>query len=387
MARSSLRDRLEAICSEVLTLEIPCTPSDLDATWLTQALRGANILNSGVVGEFEVLPLEGEQGFYGQIVRVSLSYDPPDAEGPATLIAKFSSPDPKMRGRPNTRASYQRELQFYRTVAPEQTLSVPACYYGDVDSASGWHVLLLQDLAPAQSGSRINGCSGSQARAAVRSIARFQADWWEDPRLQRMDRLASSPASSDDARTAELYQDWWRVFLERAQGEVPADMIQLGESLGRQRGRIARHLFGAQPQTLVHSDYKLDNMLFGGPEPGFYVVDWQFVRRGRGIWDVAYFLAENLQPYHRREIEDDALKDYVEILREHGVAGYSLQDVLADYRISLLHRFGLLVSTIAAIPLPEREMRAHVEVLLPRTITAIQDHNAGSVLDGNVLIP
>jgi len=361
-------------------MEIPRSPADLSARWLTMALRKANVLSAGAVKAFEYAPLEGDKGLYGQIVRLRLSYDPPGTDGPPTLIAKFSSGNPEMRQWPNTRASYEREVRFYQTMAEESRLSVPTCYHGNVDIKSGWHVLLLEDLAPARSGSRIDGCSRTQADTAIKQIAEFHAHWWEDPRLDDLDWLATAPKAADDARIAELHQKWWPAFLREVRHELPGIVMEIGESLGEQRGPIARHLFAERPRTLIHSDYQLENLLFGADASAFFVVDWQFVKRGRGIWDVAYFLSQNLVPADRRAIEMDLLHDYVRILRDHGVTIYSFEDAWHDYKLSLLHRLGALISTIAAMPFTEEQIKMHVDVLLPRAISAILDHDAGSAL-------
>jgi aminoglycoside/choline kinase family phosphotransferase len=343
-------------------------------------LRKANVLSTGTVKAFEYTSLGGEKGFYGQIVRLKLTYDPPETGGPPTVIAKFSSGNPEMRQRPNTKASYEREVRFYQTMAVESCLPVPTCYHGSVDTKSGWHVLLLEDLAPASSGSRIDGCSRTRAETAIKHIAHFHAHWWEDPRLDDLDWLAAAPKASVDAQLAELHEKWWPAFLREVGHELPGMVMEIGESLGEQRGPIARHLFMERPRTLIHSDYQLENLLFGADPTSFFVVDWQFVKRGRGIWDVAYFLSENLVPADRRAIEMDLLRGYVRILSDHGVSTYSFEDAMHDYRLSLLHRLGALISTIAAMPFTEEQIKFHVDVLLPRTISAILDHDAGSVL-------
>ena len=72
-------------------MEIPCSPADLTSPWLTVALRKANVLSVGRVEAFEYAPIEGNKGFYGQIVRLKLTYDTPQTDGPATVIAKFST--------------------------------------------------------------------------------------------------------------------------------------------------------------------------------------------------------------------------------------------------------------------------------------------------------
>ena len=140
-------------------MDIPHSPSDLSSSWLTMALRHGRAIGASAVREFECLPLEAGKGFYGQIARLKLTYDPPETDGPRTMIAKFSSSNPGMRQRPNTQPSYEREVRFYQNMAKESLVPVPTCYYADVNTESGWHVLLLEDLAPARSGSRTEGCS------------------------------------------------------------------------------------------------------------------------------------------------------------------------------------------------------------------------------------
>jgi len=297
------------------------------------------------------------------------------------MVAKFSSSNPEMRQRPNTKASYEREMCFYQEAAQESPLPVPICHYAGVDMESGWHILLLEDLAPAHSGSRTRGCSQTEARIAIHHIARFHAHWWENPGLDMFKWLARTGIPGD-TELARFREQLWPAFLRKLSEPLPDEVMEIGELLGEHKGWIARHLFTWKPETLLHSDYHLENMMFGATgEQAFFVVDWQFVRRGRGIWDVAYFLSENMVPEDRQAIEMNILHDYLRILDDYGVRNYSLDDAMYDYRISLLHRFGNLVSTIAAMPFTEELIRLHIDVLLPRTISAILDHDCHSLLD------
>ena len=88
------------------------------------------------------------------------------------------------------------------------------------------------------------------------------------------------------------------------------------------------------------TDYQLENLMFGatGGE-SCKVVDWQFVKRGRGMWDIAYFLSEDFAPAQRRAIEMELLHDYLRILDDCGVRDYSFDEAMYDYRLCLLHRF------------------------------------------------
>ena len=57
-----------------------------------------------------------------------------------------------MRMRDGTKAAYAHEVRFYQELAQQTELPTPVCYYSDIDLETGWHVLLLEDLAPARTG-------------------------------------------------------------------------------------------------------------------------------------------------------------------------------------------------------------------------------------------
>lgn len=59
------------------------------------ALRHGKAIGTSAVSEFEYMSLKNGEGYYGQIFRLKLTYDPPETDGPRTMIAKFSSSNPK----------------------------------------------------------------------------------------------------------------------------------------------------------------------------------------------------------------------------------------------------------------------------------------------------
>jgi hypothetical protein len=375
-------------------MNIPPGPEALTAEWLTLALRQGGVIYHAAVVSFEAGALAEGQGFYGQLARVNLDYDRYEEGAPRSLIAKFSSANPQMRQQAT--GSYGREVNFYQHLASQTALPTPACYYDDIEPESGAHILLLQDLAPARSGSRVDGCSLEQARLAVQQIAIFHATWWESPRLSELHWLDDTRSNLDSMAQKEQYDQWWPLFFAQAKDHLPDQIRAIGERIGSHRGRIRRHIFGealrthdavprilrAAQHTLIHRDYQLDNLIFGTPEGGspFAVVDWQFLSRGRGVWDVAYFLSESLQIADRRAWERGIWEEYYQILLDHNIRHYSLEQCRRDYRIALLQRFTALVSTIAAMPFSEEQRHIHLDILLPRNIAAILDHNAGELL-------
>ncbi len=361
-------------------MKIPASPEDLDAAWLTAALRQGGALQKAAVASFEIRPLADGEGFMGQLLRVRPVYDREEPDAPASLVVKLSSQTPEMRQRVATRLAYQREVRFYQRLADQASLPTPRCYYAEVDGETGLHVLLLEDLAPGRSGSTVAGCSSEQAELAVHEIAHFHAAWWETPELERLDWLIDP--DFDPVALREAHDRWWPDFLDQAGHRLPDPARAIGARLGEHRAHVMRHLMRTPPRTLVHSDYKLDNLVFGARQGNapLVVLDWQLMRRGRGVFDVAFFLSQNLEPRERRAVEMDLLTAYHRILLDDGVRAYTFEQCLYDYRMSLLGRFGALISTIAAMPFTREQIEMHIDVLLPRCCAAILDHDAGELL-------
>ena len=270
-------------------MRIPAGPDDLTTDWLTSALREGGTIDKAAVASFKAGPLAERKGFFGQIARLSLDYDPAEAGSPQSLIAKFSSATPKMRKRTNTIAAYEREVRFYQRLARQTSMRTPTCYYSDVNTETGMHILLLEDLGPAGSGSRVTGCSLEQAELAIHQIANFHATWWEKPQLEEISWLTD--VDFDPVALSDAHNRWWPDFLRQAEHRLPDPIKEIGERLGQHRANIMRHL-GTSPRTLLHGDYQLDNLFFGTPEGGlpFAVVDWQRMWRGRGVGGRGLFL-------------------------------------------------------------------------------------------------
>ena len=65
------------------------------------------------------------------------------------------------------------------------------------------------------------------------------------------------------------------------------------------------------PHTIVHGDFRLDNLLIRPDVPEVVgVVDWQTCTRGPALRDVAYLLGAGLLPEVRREAEGELVRRY-----------------------------------------------------------------------------
>lgn len=355
---------------------IPSSLGDLTPEWFTEVLREGGAIERERVTAFSLGHQTDREGLTAQTRRIALQYDIAADPAPRTVILKLSSSTPALRQRPNTQAAYCREVGFYQHVAPT-CADVPRCYHASYSAETGDHVLVLEDLDSLSSGDRVGGCSMEQAELAVRHIAAFHASWWESRQLDCLDWLADPKPPQDDERAA-LHSRWWPDFLVKAGHMLPDSLHDSGRRLGEHRGEILRHL-SSRPRTLVHSDYHLDNLMFGEDVDQMAIVDWQFLSKGRGIWDVGFFLCQSLRSDDRRAAEDELLRLYVESLAAQGVS-YALEICAEDYRYCLLRRFGALISSIAAMPFTPKQIQMHIDVLLPRCVSALLDQDAASLL-------
>ena len=360
-------------------LPIPANAQALSSAWLTAAL--CQSIPGVTVTAFQSAPLAENQGFFGSLMRIELDYAKSIPDAPRTLIAKFSSATPAMRLR--SVDSYEREVRFYQQLAPSTELPTPRCYYADINLATGDHIILLQDLTPLHSGSRVAGCTPVQARIAIHHVAQLHTTWWGRTEGEELAWLRDGDLNPDAEPLRQAYEQWWPAFYEQAQAQLPASLIPFSQHLGNHRATLRKALFGAAPRTLIHRDYQLENLFFGAGQGSglefdteFAIVDWQFFSRGRCVWDVAYFLSESLLPDVRRAVEMELLAMYHQSLVEHGIGDYTFEQCLYDYRLCLLQRHTALVSTIAAMPFSEEQRHIHINILLPRNIAAILDHDA-----------
>lgn len=363
-------------------LKIPVGPEELSAEWLTQALRASGSIKHAAVNTFDVKPnIAAGTGFMGQLAQVTPHYDQPEEGAPSSLIAKFPAPSPQNRAVAEAYRFYEVETRFYQQLAREVELTTPRCHYSDYDEETGDFVLLLQDLAPARAGDQVEGCSPEETELALRRLAEFHAAWWESPRFEELPWL---PVTDETVRaqTAQAnYQQAWEPFKENFAPMVPPHILEIGEKFRTKVAALMGHL-AQPPRTIVHGDYRLDNLFFApsqGGEP-LTVVDWQIMQRGRGVFDVAYFMSGTLQPDDRKASEMDLLRMYHDILTDSGVTGYDFDQCLHDYRAAIMFCWLYVVIVLGTLDVATERGLALFTANLERGAAAISDLNAGELL-------
>lgn len=364
-------------------MNFPIDPGLLTANWLNDVLRATGVIRYARVTAIVTQIMGDEEGLTGsgQMARLQLTYDQDEANAPRTLIAKFSSPDSVLRAEFHSYELYEREVRFYQELAYQVELRTPICYYSAFDRESGHCVLLLEDLAPIRSGgNNYELCSYNEAELAIRAIAKFHATWWESPKLSELTWLRRGAEFYQGFH--EAYQQRWEPFLHKVGYMMAPPMVAIGERFARNPGDYWRLMQGP-PQTIIHNDYNLGNLLFLGTPTGalsLAVIDWQILSLGHGLYDVALFLGRHLPPDEHQAKEMGLLKLYYRILAENGVQGYSFKQCLHDYRLFMLTDLWRAVFFIGGGKVTNAEIHAFSHVVLPRCTKAILEHNVSELL-------
>jgi aminoglycoside/choline kinase family phosphotransferase len=359
------------------SLDIPKGPDALSAEWLTAALQSGGA-SSAKVASFEYEPIAAGVGFLGKLGRLRLRYAEDDKGLPPTLVVKQPTQDAKSRQLAKMFRFYEREVAFYREIGPAAGIRIPTMHFGAADPPSGDFVMLMEDLAPARVGDQLAGCTAQDTHSAVGALAKCHALWWENPRLKA---FAWLPATNDPINhfAQFAYQGCWEPFAQFVGETMTPALRRTGEALAT---NVVRMLDGfvERPTTLLHGDYRADNLFFGGAGQRVAAVDWQVSARGAGAFDLAYFLSGNVRTEVRGSIEMDLLKHYTDVLRENGVREYGLEACLEDYRFGVL--FCLVYSVIVIGTLDPTNARgvAVFHANFERVAAAIADLDAGTMM-------
>lgn len=271
---------------------------------------------------------------------------------PQTLIAKIPKANPASRAASRMSRCYEVETSFYTELCSAIDARVPDCYHVEYSAHDDEFLLLLEDMAPAQQGDQLGGCSVDDAMLAVAEMAKLHGSLWNSPLIKDKEWLHRN--SSDSAVvTSQLLQGVYPAFCQRFDGRLNGEVMKVGQQL-------VNHFptyFAAQPKpnTVVHRDFRLDNLLFGewGGNRGVAILDWQTACDGVAISDLSYFVGSALLPEVRAQHEREVVDHYVSVINAYGV-GITSEEAWRQYR---LFSFGGFVMAIVASMLVEQTER------------------------------
>ena len=286
-------------------MSIPSHPDQVTPSWLTSRLNRAGL--AGTVSEISWQNIGAGQ--LGENARFHIAGH---GDLPPTLVGKFPSTNPLSRHLAVQLSNYAREVFFYAELGRTVDIQTPRCFAAEFDPDTHDFVLLMEDLAPGVQIDQMSECNIDQAALALEELGKLHGPRWGDAQLADLPLLA--PSQLDDGEES-AHPLLFAAFMQRYGDRLSADQVA---AVNRFEEGYPAYGKVEAPETVIHIDYRLDNMMFGGPHP-LTVFDWQSVNRGNPWVDVSYFMGTSISPERRAGNERQLLNHYFEVLRSYGV--------------------------------------------------------------------
>lgn len=318
-------------------------------------------------------------GQIGENVRFVFDYAKAGPGAPKTLVGKFPSASEASLATAKVLNHYKREVFFYRTFPKVAGRITPNALYTDYDEATNRFALIMEDMSPSVQGDQLKGCDPAEAKLALSAAAVLHAAHWEDPTLDDHDWLQGSAKAPPPGLGPEQVAALWGGFKQRYAAQINEDIIEIGDAYAASITKWGDVYTG--PFALTHSDFRLDNMLFGPPGAAkpVAVVDWQTAGKGAPANDVSYFIGAGLTREDRPKHEMELLRFYHDRLTAEGVTNYSFEDLHLHYRWFAF--YGISVAFAAAMLVKQTERGDEMFLtMLRRHCAQVRDNNSLDLL-------
>ena len=183
---------------------------------------------------------------------------------------------------------FAAEVRFYQEIAPVVGVRVPKCFLAEA-SANGTH-LVLEDLS--------TWSSSADPRAVAAELARLHRRW-EGEATRRWPWLRRAGLGAE--LIGDLFDRTWPRIATRT--DLMPGVHALGEALVGQVKTAELAEGTAGPLTLCHGDPSLRNV-FSSPRREIAFVDWEDVRCGAGLADLAWLLVSSVAPTEWEDVID-----------------------------------------------------------------------------------
>ncbi|MEE2631504.1 MAG: phosphotransferase [Actinomycetota bacterium] len=353
--------------SRRLPIRIPQSVEEIDAAWLTHAVRSAGLVDAANVVGFRTGSPGSGVGFQGQTIRVSLDWDTEEPDAPDAVLVKFPTDNAGNRGLAEAEGGYDREFDFYERLSDDFPVRVPRLIHavrdpgpslaarrrreGFVDGLPapvvkfiGRHArklvrpskrryaLVMEYIPDARITTAMDFPPAEDLSTILGTLAEMHSHFWGDPRLADDSLVEWSMVTQMPNVMQGLYRAWRDDVVEREPGVFTDELMRHADWVGDHIVGLVAHL--NQPLSIRHGDCRTDNMLF--TDAGLVMIDFGITGSGRPAGDVAYLLSESIPP------GPEARATFLRLCREYhdrlvvaGVVDHPLDEFLNDCDIVL----------------------------------------------------
>ena len=347
--------------------DFPISTDTITAEWLNEALRECGHLLAGEVAFVEAEPIGEGAGMVARVARLHLAQSTGERIG--CMIAKFPTAVVGNRAVAATFQVYEREVGFYRSLAPSIS-TAPHCYFANIDP-SGDFLLLMEDGSALRPGDQVIGASLRDAELAVDAAAELHAAFWSSDARPEADWVISVNGDVHRPAMSAGVIAGWAGCMRDFGDVVDPELVGMEERFVRSLPWL-HEAMSAGAQTLIHGDFRLDNMMFDdcSADRPIFLFDWQSILVSKGTHDVAFFLTQNLPVDLAREEEERLVQRYYERLIARGVKDYAWDECWQDYRLSSLYVFNVAVLICGTLARSDERATRFMRELIRRSSAA-----------------
>lgn len=347
-------------------------PGDLTVAWAQQIVDKHD--TNTIVAKVDIVGVD-----IGTTTRVCLTVE---HNGPSTLPSRWFVKLPSLSWRARMITALPRllhtEVRFYNELAKTVPLSIPVCLAAQSRFGRG-STLVLADVAEFAGVPSLpnDTLTFEQAALAVEQLACSHARFWNNLHLNPGYRWLAGPVRIlENSLGTALAVPLMKRGLRLAGEHIPSALHAPAIHYARHR-RAAMRFLSYAPKTLVHHDCHPGNLFWDKNRSTVGFLDWQLVRIGEGVSDIAYLLSTALSVETRSLYETELLVKYAQTLTGNGVADIDKSALMQRYRAHLVYAFEAMVVTLAVGGIMNVDCNLE---LIRRTATAVKELEAFSAL-------
>jgi hypothetical protein len=230
----------------------------------------------------------------------------------------------------------------------------------------------MEDFADNRPGDQVVGADAEQARSAVVALAMFHAQYWDRVDDPALDWVPST--NSPEVRDFMIAgcNAGWDTMVKLFSDVLPDELMAAKEAYLTRLPALYRTMTEGH-QTLAHTDYRADNLLFGAESSHrpIVILDWSAVAKSKGVQDLAFFLTQNLSDECRAMHEHELQSLYYETLVGAGVDDYPVEEFNGDYELGVLFNFVYAIVIASALDISNERATRFVGKLASRSADCI----------------
>jgi aminoglycoside/choline kinase family phosphotransferase len=352
-------------------------PEEISVEWLTDTLGAKSGEIKSVTVEFVGDAIGNTSDVY--FVRLNLS---DDSLLPSKMVAKMI---PQFEGAIDVCKNlklFEREIENYRHITHALPVRCPELIHGEFDPETSLGFMLMEDCSHCDSFDQTDPVPSSleTLQSFTIAAAKFHAHWWESETMSEMDHVLHKDNPVRHT-IIDLIADTWQNILKGGPGfdQIPEEGRGIAQFFADNITDWSRFKWPTENVSLMHHDYRVDNIFLDTDTHEPVIFDWQGASVGPAIYDLAYLLATGYEPDFRREHEMNLVSLYHKTLVDQGISGYSMEEAVNDYKVGLLYNLWVVPFT-ALLDLSSDRGQMLMEKVIGGIFTGIADHGSDALL-------